>query len=142
VIRPVQLIAAARQLIGTPVVHQGHSIYGVDCIGVAYAAAKNAGAQEFTDLVDRELSWTYGRSGMPTMLTEFRRHLQPSPHKAGCLLLFQFPWTTDPNHMAIFTGSGLIQALFTERRVCEHGYTQPWVGYLHSSWAMPGVIYE
>jgi cell wall-associated NlpC family hydrolase len=142
VIPAAALIAEARKLIGTPFRHQGHSVHGVDCLGLIYVAALNAGLHlEELPEFKRVNGWNYGRSADPQVLAHVSALCRPTPMAVpGCLLFFQFPRVAYPQHFAIYTGRNMIHA-DARRGVVEHIYGQPWVRQTHSMWLLPGVDY-
>lgn len=143
---PAKLIDAARLLIGVPYVHQGHSVHGVDCIGFVFTAAQIAGIDMTAALEstsgEKLPAWNYSRSPQPQGLERAQRWLkqitQPVP---GCVVFFKFPSAEHPSHFAIYTGTSIIHALSTQRKVVEQSFGEPWLRWAHSYWQVPSVIY-
>lgn len=141
-----QFITEARKLLGTPFVHQGHTHFGVDCMGLLYVSAKQAGVDltdipQFRGMPDRML-WNYGRMPSAQLLEHVRRCCtriaRPVP---GCLMFFQFDGASHPQHFALCAGSTIIHANQRVGRVVEHAYRGPWVRWTHSLWLLPGIEY-
>lgn len=140
-----QLIDAARSLVGVPYVHQGHSKFGVDCLGFLFVSAEIAGIdlqQQIQDSVGRIL-WNYGRKGQASTVQRISTSLVPSfKSEPGSVVLFTLPGAKHPHHFGICSGPTLIHANAVQKRVVEHGYRAQWVTWTHSRWRMPGVSYE
>jgi cell wall-associated NlpC family hydrolase len=142
-----QLIAAARSIIGVPYLHQGHTCFGVDCIGSFWLAAELAGLNIMDAMPlargERAPEWNYSRGAQPLALLRMRRWADavPAPVPGG-LVFFCFPGAEHPQHFGIFTDTGtIIHALENYKRVVEHSLRRPWIGWVHSCWRVPGVRY-
>ena len=141
------LIAAARFFIDVPYVHQGHSSFGMDCIGFVFTAALLADVDIEALMSDQNPSepvplWNYSRTAQAEGIARTQKWLKqiPSPIP-GCLIFFKFPQEAHPSHFAIYTGTSIIHALAIERKVVEQTYGRPWVQWAHSFWELPGIEY-
>ena len=116
-----QIIAAARECIGTPFAHQGRILgRALDCAGVAVHVARQ------WHEVDEPAA--YGRLPNNAML-EYWLERQPflervAPPEAGDLLLMRF--TGEPQHLAVFTGQTIIHAYQAAGKVVEHDLDAKW----------------
>lgn len=114
----------ARQCIGTPFRHQGRLIaFSLDCAGVVIHVARQIGA----GVIDVE---GYGISPSNGLL---ERALDSQPclervalaDKApGDILLLRIK--SDPQHLAIYTGEGIIHAYDPVGMCCEHLLNSLW----------------
>lgn len=142
-ITAMELIEAARKLIGTPFLHQGRGGVGVDCIGLVSAAARDKGI-DIASLIGVTDELSYGRAPSPALLEATRRTCkqlrEPIP---GAALLFKMPKAVYPHHFALFTDKGTIihAEAARSKNVVEQTYGQTWSRWLHSVWAVPGVKY-
>lgn len=138
------LVAAARELCGTPWIHQGRTSKGVDCIGLVSLAARNAGLDIFKFCGIKEPR-NYQREPDPKLFELVNqcceRISQPVP---GSLLFFKFKRDLYPRHFGIFTEAGTVIHAESKARRCviEHGYRAHWLTWTHSVWKLPGVRYE
>ena len=117
-----QIIAAARECIGTPFAHQGRILnMALDCAGVAVHVFDRVGC-------DTDQPAAYSRMPNNSML-EYWADRQPflkrvDTPQAGDILLMRF--TGEPQHVAIFTGENLIHAYESIGRVVEHRLDDKW----------------
>lgn len=119
------IIAAARQCIGTPFRHQGRLPgVGLDCAGVAVHVACSLGYQ-VADVP------AYGRtpsSGQLEAQLAAQPYLERLPNIAarqpGDLLLMRF--AADPQHLAICAGDTIIHAYEAVGMCCEHRLSSMW----------------
>ncbi len=123
------ILAAARQCLGTPFRHQGRLIgIGLDCAGVAVHVATQLGH----DVIDLP---AYGRTpadGQLEALLEAQPCLSliddnPCGARArpGDLLLMRF--TRDPQHLAILTDEQtIVHAYESVGTCCEHRLSPAW----------------
>lgn len=119
-----EAISAARECLGTPFHHQGR-IKGIalDCAGLIVSVAHDLGLE----YIDQQ---GYGRDPYKDLL---RTALNEQPcltvvpldqMQAGDVLLMRFG--REPQHLAIYTGSGIIHSFETVGIVCEHDLTEVW----------------
>jgi len=117
------IIEAARECKGTPFLHQGRRPgQGLDCAGlVRYPAVK-------LGLIDPDDDYiSYGREPLPLKMKEqLESRLDPIRKlEKGCVIWFTV--VKHPQHVAIYTGSGIIHAVnFGPKKVVEHGINSQW----------------
>ena len=118
-----QIVEEARSWVGTRYHHQ-QSVKGVgcDCVGLIRACGELVGVK-YTD------NWNYARTPHPsTMLQLLDKYLVKksiSTIKPGDVICFRIE--SDPCHLALFTGAGIIHAYAkTVRKVIEHELTLYW----------------
>lgn len=132
------ILAAARQCIGTPFRHQGRMLaFGLDCAGVAVHVARVIGA----GVVDVD---GYGRTPANGQL---ERSLDSQPclervflgdRQPGDLLLMRF--SSDPQHIAIFAGDTIIHAYEPVGKCCEHRLSDLWAARIARVYRFRGVV--
>jgi len=116
------IIAAARECLDTPFVHQGRILgHALDCAGVAVHVARRCGEN-----VNEPAA--YSRWPNKAML-EWWLEQQPfleraAPAAAGDLLLMRF--SGEPQHLAVYTGENIIHAYQAAGRVVEHVLDDKW----------------
>ena len=133
------IISAARAEIGTPFRHQGRiSGKALDCAGLIILVAKAIGA-EYLDFTG------YSRHPSDGLL-ESALDAQPclvrvalADMQAGDILLMRF--NSDPQHLAIFTGTTLIHAYAVAATVCEHDFTPKWAARVVAIYRFVGVTH-
>lgn len=121
-INQAEIIAYARECLGTPFRHQGR-ICGValDCAGVVVYVAKRLGF---------EVIETPGYARTPSGgLLEAAADAQPYltrvyDRQPGDVLMMRFEG--DPQHVCIFTGETIIHALWKSKKVSEHRLDAVW----------------
>lgn len=130
--RADRMIAAARACLGTRFRHQGRSPKaGLDCLGLIVHAARASGLRVQDDA-------HYSRQPRPQDLRAYvdaNRMVvcsQPSPGTIGV-----FDFGAGPQHVALFTHSGMIHAYAPARKVVEHGLRVPWTSQLSIILAFP-----
>ena len=119
------IIAAARECIGTQFAHQGRVVgVGLDCAGVAVHAVRALGV----DVLDVT---GYGRTPNKGHLAAsldaqpmLERVHNISERAAGDILLMRF--LREPQHVGICTGSGIIHAYEAVGTCCEHDLCAKW----------------
>lgn len=120
------IIAAARECIGTQFAHQGRVVgVGLDCAGVAVHAVRALGVGVL-DVTG------YGRTpnkGRLTAAMDAQPMLERVPdiadRAAGDILLMRF--LGEPQHVGICTGEGIIHAYEAVGTCCEHDLCAKWV---------------
>lgn len=142
--KPIELIASVRKLIGTKYAHQGRSLDGVDCVGAILVVGKQRGIDMLALLgIDETLD--YARASTPVLINHLisKGTRLPSLVPAAALL-FKMPGAKYPQHFALYTEKHtMIHAeAFRMKSVVENAYGAPWTRILHSMWAVPGVDYE
>lgn len=130
------IIAAARSALDTPFRHQGRRVgEGMDCAGLLRHVCDILGVP----CIDES---GYPRRPYRGMI-ESSLDSQPSLKRAfdgllpGDVLLMRF--AGEPQHIAIFTGTGIIHALQSIGKVCEHGFTGPWPRRLVRIYRFTGI---
>jgi len=136
-ITPEDIIAAARQCLGTPFRHQGRLLaFGLDCAGVAIHVAREIGA----GVIDVS---GYGRTPANGQL---ERSLDSQPclerifledRQAGDLLLMRF--ASEPQHLAIFAGETIIHAYEAAGLCCEHRLSGLWASRIVRVYRFRGI---
>jgi len=120
-IRPDDILAYARECLGTPFRHQGRlATVSLDCIGVVIHVAQRLGLPH----VDH---FGYGRnpSGILQAALDAQICLQAvAVAQAGDVLLMRFD--ADPQHVGICTGEGLIHSYSAIGQVVEHHLDDDW----------------
>lgn len=133
------VVAYARECLGTPFHHQGRVVGkdgGLDCVGVLIHIAKRCGRTP----QDKQ---AYPRTGDGAAL---RRCLadnglsllsQEEDHRAGDVLLFRVDSRRSPGHVGVRTSDGLVQALW-KLRCCEIAYPDDlWLDRFVEAWRFP-----
>ena len=118
------ILAAARQCLGTKFRHQGRLVaFGLDCAGVAIHVAREIGA----GVIDVS---GYGRTPANGQL-EQSLDSQPclervslEDRQPGDLLLMRF--ASEPQHLAICAGETIIHAYEAAGLCCEHRLSSLW----------------
>jgi cell wall-associated NlpC family hydrolase len=131
------ILAAARQCIGTPFRHQGRLIaFGLDCAGVAIHVARQIGVGHL------DVSG-YGRTPANGQLEQSLDSqpcleriplTRPSP---GDLLLMRF--ASDPQHLAICAGETIIHAYEAAGQCCEHRLSSMWASRIVRVYRFRGI---
>lgn len=126
-----RIVCAARELLGVPFLHQGRDpAIGLDCVGVAIAAARACGVQ----VIDRA---GYGRTpigdevrrgssgGLLGAIDEQPglRRVRRAP-AAGDVLVLRF--ARSPQHVAICAGETMIHGWESVGRCVEHPLDATW----------------
>lgn len=119
-----QILEHARRCLDTPFAHQGRVIgRGLDCAGVAFYVLDQLGLP-YDDLKG------YPRTPYRGMLKaamdaqpSLRQVATPEP---GDILLMRI--TKEPQHVAIYTGPGIIHSYATVEKVVEHDLDDDWRG--------------
>lgn len=128
-----QVVAAARQWLGTPWHHQGRVRgVGVDCVGVIIGVARDLGLSTF-DVTG------YARRPAPGEVAGgCEAHLKPvAAALPGDVLLFHVDG--QPQHMGFVTDIGVLHAFAPMRRVVEHGLDDGWRAKIVAAYRLPGV---
>lgn len=120
--RTDDLIAAARECLGTPFRHQGRLVgVGLDCVGVVVHALQAVGI----DVIDQR-----GYGDVPSNgLLESAIEQQPTLVRVttimpGDILLMRM--LGQPTHVALFTGDTIIHAYDAIGKCCQHRLDARW----------------
>jgi cell wall-associated NlpC family hydrolase len=132
------IIAAARECIGTPFAHQGRVVgVGLDCAGVAVHAVRALGV----DVLDFA---GYGRTpnkGHLAAAMDAQPMLERVPNivarSAGDILLMRF--LGEPQHVGICTGGGIIHAYEAVGTCCEHDICAKWAARIVRVYRVKGL---
>ena len=119
-----KMVTAAREYLDTPFRHQGRLVgVGVDCAGVVVHAVRSCGV-DVKDVVG------YGPTPNKGLLEQsLEGHLalikvNKTEMTAGDILLMRF--VREPQHLAVFTGDGIVHAYEAAGKCCEHGLDEAW----------------
>lgn len=129
------IVDAARQCVGLPFRHQGRYPMGqVDCAGVVIHALNSAGL----DVVDQT---GYGRTPNKGLLeSAIKTHkgiVEVGSYQAGDILLMRFG--REPQHLAIFSGGGIIHADEASGVCCEHRLDSKWASRIVRIYRLVGA---
>lgn len=133
----MDIVAAARALVGTPYHHQGRKAgVGLDCIGVPILAAQAAGC-EVHDFAG------YGPMPVPeVLLREIAKDCDQvtlRDAKPGDVLCFK-SGMTHPSHFGILLDDGgFVHAYERMARVVREPLDGRWLRLLHSVWRIRGI---
>lgn len=130
-----QVVAAARNWLGTPFHHQGRlNGVGVDCAGVVICVAAELGLTAFD--VDG-----YGHRPDSRELEQLchaqMRRIPVDSARPGDVLLFEID--RQPQHLAFLTDAGMLHAYAPLRRVVEHNIDAQWTARIVAAFVLPGL---
>jgi cell wall-associated NlpC family hydrolase len=113
-------LTEARKYIGTPFRHQGRDKNGLDCIGIIVVPLINL------NMIDKsEDSTKYKRYGLShsliNILLKYCEEVPINNKKPGDSILFS---KQNSQHLAIYTGSGIIHSNNFIGKVVEHSLTE------------------
>jgi len=141
IIRRDEIIARAREWIGTPYRHQGRKKgVAVDCIGLVYGVWLDLGLPQIT------IPANYTESPSGTMLQQnAEKYLVPTDRKdfyPGDVAVL-WGWKQEPQHFAIvgeYAGRTTMIHAFSKRGlVVEHGWDDFWMQRLVRIYEFPGT---
>jgi len=121
---PDDIVAAARECVGTPFRHQGRVLgLALDCAGVVVHAMRSCGIA-VTDV--QGYGPTPNRGLLEQALNQHQSlfAVAATERRAGDILLMRF--IGDPQHLAVATDSGMIHAYEAARKCCEHDIDSLW----------------
>jgi cell wall-associated NlpC family hydrolase len=126
------IIAAARECLGTPFRHQGREPgRALDCLGVVVhvARARNHTHQDAAGYARTPAPGLLeaGLAGQVCLYRVPLVNMQP-----GDVLLMRF--SREPQHLAVFTGEGIIHAYQAIGRCVEHRLDDKWRKRIVSAW--------
>lgn len=130
-----QIVAAAREWIGTPYRHQGR-IKGeaVDCGGLVVRVCQDLGLTTF----DHTNYDRYPDGSLECICEEHMVYVPPAAARAGDVLLFN--WEGLPSHMGFATGNDtVLHAFLLRRQVVEHRMDEHWKQAVMAAYHIPGV---
>lgn len=129
------VIHHARQCRETPFVHQGRQPgVGLDCAGLIVHAYRAAGLPATDET-------RYGRQPHPgQMRAALERRLvrAAGPWQPADILWFRIQ--ADPQHLALWTGDGILHAYLSAGRVVETSLDARWQNRLVARYRHPGLI--
>lgn len=141
-----KIVIEARGWVGTPFAHQAATRgAGCDCVGLIRGVAQAVGISPVTA---DEWSYigAYGRLPRPdAMGAQMRRFLAPIKGAALPGDIAWIAWKKGlPMHLALIgsdeTGrQTLIHSYELVGKVVEHGFVDPWPGYVVSFWRFPAL---
>jgi NlpC/P60 family putative phage cell wall peptidase len=129
-----EVVAAAREWIGVPYMHQGRNRFGVDCVGLLIVVARGLGLTSYD---------VTGYSRVPHaefLRTECDRMMGRIPideRQPGDVVLMRFK--REPQHLAFVTDRGFLHAYGGSGRVVESAMPPEWVRRIVAAYALPGV---
>lgn len=131
------IVAAARECIGTPFRHQGR-LPGIalDCAGVAVHVAKQIGV-EYIDVSGYGPTPANGRLEQSLDMQPCLERIAINERAAGDLLLMRF--LSEPQHLAICTGTGIVHAYEAVGICCEHDLDPKWVKRIVQVYRFRGI---
>jgi NlpC/P60 family putative phage cell wall peptidase len=137
-----QIIAEAREWLGTPWKHQA-SLKGVgcDCIGLIRGVARAVGLDDpFTSGSARRY-FGYGRIPDPSLLLDAcRDYLDPGRGELGDILVLRFE--REPQHFAIVSclkPRRMIHAYAQARKAVENGIDHVWLSRVVRTYSFRGI---
>ena len=131
------IIGAARQCLGTPFRHQGRLLgFGLDCAGVAVHVARQIGVGHL-DVSGYSRTPAHGQLEQSLDAQPCLERIALADRSAGDLLLMRF--SSDPNHIAICTGDGIVHAHEIVGQCCEHRLSSTWEARIVRVYRFRGV---
>jgi cell wall-associated NlpC family hydrolase len=117
-----KIVECARECVGTPFKHQGRLInIGMDCAGLIAHIMNRFGLP----CVDEKGYPRTPVDGKIKRILDSEPSLEPiSELEAGCVILFRI--TKEPQHVAIYTGAGMIHSFLAVGKVVESGMGEAW----------------
>lgn len=138
-IRREEIVAAAREAIGTRFHHEGRLVgVGIDCVGLLVHVAKRLSIPH-VDVPH------YPRVAIDDSLEEILSRslvkIDPREADAGDVLCFWIRRPQRPQHVAILTPHGSMLHTYADvGRVVEHVFAPSWAKRVRSAWRYPGVV--
>lgn len=132
------IVAAARECLGTPFSHQDRLLgVGMDCAGVALHAVRATGVE----VLDVKGYGTTPNKGQLAAALDAQPALERifniSDRAAGDILLMRF--LGEPQHVGICTGSGIIHAYEAVGGCCEHDICAKWAARIVRVYRVKGL---
>lgn len=147
-----RFIEEARNLVGSPFLPGGRNSHGLDCIGLLYVAAANAGFDLCGTAGHREALVRFGplmrtgrppESGVDAFLDTFCSRVERVA--PAVLVVMRSSEDSPPRHFAIAARLQDRETLIhvnDRRGVVEHGYVGAFVRNTHSRWRLPWIAYH
>lgn len=137
-IERAQIVAAARECLGTPFRHQGRVPgVGLDCVGLLVWIARrleipHTDRKAYTRMPD-------GESLMECLLQSCDVLEGPARAQEGSVLVFEFLGPKWPQHVGVKTDRGFIHTYGHVGKVVEHVYNDEWRGRTVAALDFKGV---
>jgi cell wall-associated NlpC family hydrolase len=139
-----EVVEAARELVGLPYRHQGHTRRGLDCIGLIIVVAQKFG---FDTSIPR--GYSAQPQGRQVLVGADRTLWKPEDQQRilpGDIAVFWGLSATEPQHFTIIghgsTGLTVIHAYSKFMKVVEQGWNPIWQKRYHSRYVLPGTEEE
>lgn len=144
-----QIVAEARQWIGTRFAHQAHKKgVGVDCGGLIGGVCVATGLFP-GDWWETEFTAHHGYSRIPSnamleaICHKFMHQIDIAAAQPGDVVLMRFD--TEPQHLAILTpyplgGLAMVHSYSRAGGVVEHRFSNGWRARVTEAFALPGVV--
>lgn len=132
----IEIVIAARRYLGTPFLHQGRTIHGIDCVGLLVGVAKDLGIP----CKDRR---DYSRQPSEDVLLEVLNQnmvqVDIAFAKMGDVIALRA--TKKIRHVAILSDVGMIHswALGGIQKVAEHGLNDRWRSRIAAAFTVSGL---
>lgn len=130
------VIAKAREFIGTPFMHQARlKGKGIDCVGLLVCSLRELGLP----VIDSR-SYTRRPDGvtLDRLLAQNATAID-GPAELGDLMEFGMLGPKWPHHVALRTDIGMLHTNGDVGRVLEQSYSAPWPGFFVRAWRLNGV---
>ena len=116
------IVEFARECVGTPFRHQGRLIgSGLDCVGLVVHCMESMGLP-YNDLTGYPRTPVEGKI---KKCLDAEPSLEPIAElEPGCVILFRI--SKEPQHIAIYTGEGIIHSYLATKKVVESGLGLAW----------------
>lgn len=130
------IVARARTYLGVPYHHQGRSEFGMDCVGLIIAVARDLGFDEVA-AADRS---DYRTGENPTLRPTLDRVFQAIPvpsARPGDVLLMTL--LRIPQHVGIMTPTGIIHGHMGVKCIVEHPMGPTWNRRVVAAYTFKGI---
>ena len=142
----LQIVDEARQWLGTPYVHQGHTKgLACDCAGLVAGVAVSLGIVPDTWWQNEGASYSgYGRQPANGMLERICDGFMERVDSLEIGNVVGLRWSKETQHLGIiapycFGGLSLVHALESSGKVIEHRLADVWLKRITHIWQMPGI---
>jgi cell wall-associated NlpC family hydrolase len=135
-IKGTEIVETARQYVGTKYHHQARlRFHGLDCIGLLVVTAQDLGipikdVTNYRRIPD-------GKSLIANLDAQLEKTDEMLP---GYILVFWINKETRPQHIAIYTGDGIIHTHAGVGRVIETDLSKAWRDKIHSVYSFKEVV--
>lgn len=132
----MEILAVARQCLGTPFRHQGRQPgKGMDCVGVIAHTAQATGISQYD--VTNYSRLPQGQAILEHLLKAGMTQIPPALAQAGDVLVMRFE--REPQHLALVTDKGILHAYMQAGKVVEHRLDAVWRSRIVAAFQFPGV---